>query len=435
MEEMIMDKIEYKKIKETLFHEVLWNGLTVYLVPKNDYHKTYGLFSINYGSIDNEFVPYGQKEKIKVPDGIAHFLEHKLFDKEDRDIFQLFGQQGASANAFTSFTKTSYLFSTTDQVEKNLVTLLDFVQSPYFTEETVNKEKKIIRQEIQMYEDDPNWRLSFGILNNLYPNHPLHLDIAGTVDSIEQITSEDLYTCYHTFYQPSNMTLIVVGKLDPENIMELIRKNQTEKVFSPDQKIERFFPKDEHTIISKSTLETAITRDKFVLGIKGSDSLSKEGKELLRYKTALNLLFQLLLGNITSNYLDLYSEKLIDDSFDFELNLDREFHFIYFSGDSDTPEEAAAQVKKLILGFEKDSGINKTELSLLKKKMLGQYFQSLNSIEYIANQITQSFYDDQTLFDFPEIISSIDLEDILQVGKHFIQEELMSECYMKFQNI
>ncbi|WP_316496698.1 EF-P 5-aminopentanol modification-associated protein YfmH, partial [Enterococcus faecium] len=124
--------------------------------------KTYGLFSTNYGSIDNEFIPYGEKEKVKVPDGIAHFLEHKLFEKEDGDVFQLFGQQGASANAFTSFTKTSYLFSTTDQVEKNLTTLIDFVQAPYFTEETVNKEKGIIGQEIQMYEDDPNWRMFFG---------------------------------------------------------------------------------------------------------------------------------------------------------------------------------------------------------------------------------------------------------------------------------
>ncbi len=136
-----MNKTEYPQINETLYHEVLPNGLTVYLLPKKEYHKTYGLFSTNYGSIDNEFIPYGKSEKVKVPDGIAHFLEHKLFEKEDGDVFQLFGQQGASANAFTSFTKTSYLFSTTDQVEKNLTTLLDFVQAPYFTEETVKKKK------------------------------------------------------------------------------------------------------------------------------------------------------------------------------------------------------------------------------------------------------------------------------------------------------
>ena len=426
-----MNKTEYDQINETLDHEVLPNGLTVYLLPKNDYHKTYGLFSTNYGSIDNEFIPYGSDKKIKVPDGIAHFLEHKLFEKEDGDVFQLFGQQGASANAFTSFTKTSYLFSTTDQVEKNLTTLLDFVQAPYFTEETVNKEKGIIGQEIQMYEDDPNWRMFFGILNNLYPEHPLHIDIAGTVESIEAITADDLYTCYRTFYQPSNMVLFVVGKLEPEKLMELIRTNQNAKDFPPAQKIERYFPDNNGDIIAKSSMRSAITRDKFVLGIKGLDVLPAEGKELLRYKTALNLLFQLLLGNTSQNYLKMYNDGLIDDSFGFEFSLDREFHFADFSGDTDQPEKAAEKVKEILLHFEEDQELSEENLTLLKKKMLGQYFQTLNSLEYIANQFTQSLFGDQTLFDLPEIIESIQLADVLKVGRSFIKEEAFSEFYMQ----
>ena len=426
-----MNKTEYDQINETLYHEVLPNGLTVYLLPKNDYHKTYGLFSTNYGSIDNEFIPYGSDKKIKVPDGIAHFLEHKLFEKEDGDVFQLFGQQGASANAFTSFTKTSYLFSTTDQVEKNLTTLLDFVQAPYFTEETVNKEKGIIGQEIQMYEDDPNWRMFFGILNNLYPEHPLHIDIAGTVESIEAITADDLYTCYRTFYQPSNMVLFVVGKLEPEKLMELIRTNQNAEDFPPAQKIERYFPDNNGDIIAKSSMRSAITRDKFVLGIKGLDVLPAEGKELLRYKTALNLLFQLLLGNTSQNYLKMYNDGLIDDSFGFEFSLDREFHFADFSGDTDQPEKAAEKVKEILLHFEEDQELSEENLTLLKKKMLGQYFQTLNSLEYIANQFTQSLFGDQTLFDLPEIIESIQLADVLKVGRSFIKEEAFSEFYMQ----
>ncbi|HAR0324211.1 TPA: insulinase family protein, partial [Enterococcus faecium] len=374
-----MNKTEYEQINETLYHEVLPNGLTVYLLPKNDYHKTYGLFSTNYGSIDNEFIPYGEKEKVKVPDGIAHFLEHKLFEKEDGDVFQLFGKQGASANAFTSFTKTSYLFSTTDQVEKNLTTLIDFVQAPYFTEETVNKEKGIIGQEIQMYEDDPNWRMFFGILNNLYPTHPLHIDIAGTVESIDKITAQDLYTCYRTFYQPSNMVLFVVGKMEPEKLMKLIRENQEAKNFPPKQEIVRYFPENTKEIIKQSALEAAITRDKFVLGIKGLDTLPQEGTELLRYKTAINLLFQMILGNTSRNYLAMYNQGIIDDSFGFEFSLDREFHFADFSGDTDEPEKAAEKVKEIILGFADDPEVSETNLDLLKKKMLGQYFQSLNS--------------------------------------------------------
>ncbi|HAQ9462591.1 TPA: insulinase family protein, partial [Enterococcus faecium] len=425
-----MNKTEYEQINETLYHEVLPNGLTVYLLPKNDYHKTYGLFSTNYGSIDNEFIPYGEKEKVKVPDGIAHFLEHKLFEKEDGDVFQLFGKQGASANAFTSFTKTSYLFSTTDQVEKNLTTLIDFVQAPYFTEETVNKEKGIIGQEIQMYEDDPNWRMFFGILNNLYPTHPLHIDIAGTVESIDKITAQDLYTCYRTFYQPSNMVLFVVGKMEPEKLMKLIRENQEAKNFPPKQEIVRYFPENTKEIIKQSALEAAITRDKFVLGIKGLDTLPQEGTELLRYKTAINLLFQMILGNTSRNYLAMYNQGIIDDSFGFEFSLDREFHFADFSGDTDEPEKAAEKVKEIILGFADDPEVSETNLDLLKKKMLGQYFQSLNSIEYIANQFTQSLFGDRTLFDLPEIIDSIQMKDVLAAGEAFISEEAFSEFYM-----
>ena len=426
-----MNKTEYEQINETLYHEVLPNGLTVYLLPKNDYHKTYGLFSTNYGSIDNEFIPYGEKEKVKVPDGIAHFLEHKLFEKEDGDVFQLFGQQGASANAFTSFTKTSYLFSTTDQVEKNLTTLIDFVQAPYFTEETVNKEKGIIGQEIQMYEDDPNWRMFFGILNNLYPTHPLHIDIAGTVESIDKITAQDLYTCYRTFYQPSNMVLFVVGKMEPEKLMKLIRENQEEKNFPPKQEIVRYFPENTKEIIKQSALEAAITRNKFVLGIKGLDTLPQEGTELLRYKTAINLLFQMILGNTSRNYLAMYNQGIIDDSFGFEFSLDREFHFADFSGDTDEPEKAAEKIKEIILGFADDPEVSETNLDLLKKKMLGQYFQSLNSIEYIANQFTQSLFGDRTLFDLPEIIDSIQMKDVLAAGEAFISEEAFSEFYMR----
>lgn len=426
-----MNKTEYEQINEALYHEVLPNGLTVYLLPKNDYHKTYGLFSTNYGSIDNEFIPYGEKEKVKVPDGIAHFLEHKLFEKEDGDVFQLFGQQGASANAFTSFTKTSYLFSTTDQVEKNLTTLIDFVQAPYFTEETVNKEKGIIGQEIQMYEDDPNWRMFFGILNNLYPTHPLHIDIAGTVESIDKITAQDLYTCYRTFYQPSNMVLFVVGKMEPEKLMKLIRENQEEKNFPPKQEIVRYFPENTKEIIKQSALEAAITRNKFVLGIKGLDTLPQEGTELLRYKTAINLLFQMILGNTSRNYLAMYNQGIIDDSFGFEFSLDREFHFADFSGDTDEPEKAAEKIKEIILGFADDPEVSEMNLDLLKKKMLGQYFQSLNSIEYIANQFTQSLFGDRTLFDLPEIIDSIQMKDVLAAGEAFISEEAFSEFYMR----
>lgn len=426
-----MNKKEYPQINEVLYTEVLENGLTVYLLPKEDYNKTYGLFTTNYGSIDNEFVPIGEKEFVKVPDGIAHFLEHKMFEKEDGDVFQQFGRQGASANAFTSFTKTSYLFSTTDQVEQNLETLLDFVQEPYFTKETVEKEKGIIGQEIQMYLDDSNWRLFFGTLGNLYPKHPLHIDIAGTVESIGEITAEDLYTCYNTFYHPSNMTLFVVGKMEPEEMMTFIRNNQSAKTFTKAAPIQRHFPKETASdIIKESSIEMAISRSKVIVGLKGLDEVPTDGKELLKYKTTANLLLQLLFGNTSQNYLNLYNEGLLDDSFGYEFNLDRSFHFADFGGDSDQPELLAQRIEEILLTVDENPELTEANLSLLKKKMIGKYFQSLNSLEYIANQFSQSLFGETTLFDTPEVIESVQLVDVKNLAKVFINPEGLSRFYM-----
>lgn len=422
-----MEKRVYQQMNESIYQEILPNGLTVYLLPKKEYNKTYGLFSTNYGSIDNQF-GFSKSDIRKVPDGIAHFLEHKLFEKEDGDVFQKFGQQGASANAFTSFTKTSYLFSATDQVRENLITLLDFVQEPYFTKETVEKEKGIIAQEIQMYEDDPNWRQFFGIIKNLFPKHPVHIDIAGTVESISEISAEDLYLCYQTFYHPSNMTLFVVGNIDPEETMAWIKNNQAGKTFTKPQEIIRVFPAEDYSDIIKESQESlAVARGKSVLGIKGLErNLPATGRELLSFKTSLNLLFQLLLGNTSANYLRLYNAGVIDDTFGFEVNLDRGFHFADFSSDAEDAALFADEIEKILLEFESDPEINDKNLELLKRKMLGKYFQSLNSLEYIANQFAQSLYGETTLFDWPKIISEIELADVLQAGRKFIDPAAFS---------
>ena len=389
------------------------------------------MFTTDYGSIDNTFVPIGQEEMIEVPDGIAHFLEHKMFEKEDGDVFQKFGQQGASANAFTSFTKTSYLFSTTDQVTQNLETLLDFVQSPYFTKETVEKEKGIIGQEIQMYLDDPNWRLFFGILGNLYPKHPLHIDIAGTVASIAEITAEDLYTCYNTFYHPSNMTLFVVGKMDPEALMAFIRENQAAKEFPAAQPIRRHFPEETAAdIVKESAIEMAVTRAKVLVGLKGLDEVPTTGRDLMKYQVTVNLLLQLLFGNTSQNYLALYDEGLLDDSFSYDFNLDRSFHFADIGGDSEQPEVLAERIEAILLSATTSPELTEENLSLLKKKMIGKYFQSLNSLEYIANQFSQSLFGETTLFDKIEVIESIQLADVRQVAETFIREEGLSRFYM-----
>src|SRR3954454_10802446 len=234
-----MEKITFDQLQEELFHEKLSNGLNDYILPKKGFNKTFATFTTKYGSIDNTFVPLGKEEYAKVPDGIAHFLEHKLFEKEDGDVFQQFSKQGALANAFTSFTRTAYLFSSTSNVEQNLETLMNFVQEPYFSEKTVEKEKGIIGQEITMYDDNPDWRLYFGLIQNMYQNHPVSIDIAGTVESISHITKELLYECYGTFYHPSNMLLFIVGPVDAGEVTKQIKENQSKKNFNRISAIKR----------------------------------------------------------------------------------------------------------------------------------------------------------------------------------------------------
>lgn len=425
-----MDKKIYEQLQETIYTETLENGLRVTLLPKNDFHKTYGLFSTNFGSIDNQFVPRGKTEMITVPDGIAHFLEHKLFEKEDGDVFNTFGRLGASANAFTSFTKTAYLFSSTNHVSESLNTLLDFVQEPYFTDATVNKEKGIIAQEIQMYEDEPDWRLYFGVLGNMYPKHPLHIDIAGTVDSIMDITSELLYENHATFYHPSNMSLFVVGKLDPEETMQLIRENQSKKEFLPVEPIERIFPEETiQDIKPYDFIQMSVNRPKSIVGVKGVTEIPI-GIKALAYKTTMDLLLTLLFGPTSANYLKLYDKGIIDDSFSYEFNLDRTFHFIDIGGDTKDSVVFSDEIKKILLDVKNSLELTEENLATVKKRMIGQELQSLNSLEYIANQFSQPSYGEATLFDVVPIIESVTLTEIKKAADEFMVEDHMTTFHI-----
>lgn len=264
-----MKQLKYDSLKETMYHEQLPNGLDVYILPKEGFQKTYATFATKYGSIDNHFKIEGNGEPIKVPDGIAHFLEHKMFEEPTGDIFATFASQGASANAFTSFERTAYLFSATQNIKENLTTLINFVQSPYFTDENVEKEKGIIGQEIKMYQDNPDWRSYFGLIEALYSLHPIHIDIAGTIDSIAQISKETLYECYNTFYHPSNMLLFVVGGVEPQEIMQLVKDNQASKTFAKQGEILRYFPEEPYKVAEqRKEIRLPVSLPKCLFGFK-----------------------------------------------------------------------------------------------------------------------------------------------------------------------
>lgn len=423
-----MEKIEYQQFGETLYRVTLQNGLQVNLLPKNDFHKTYGVMTANYGSLDNTFVPANGTEFVKVPDGIAHFLEHKLFEKEDYDAFELFGKYGAEANAFTSFTKTSYLFSATNNVKKCVEILLDFVQQPYFSEQTVAKEKGIIAEEIKMYDDDPSWRLYFGMIGNLYPNTALSIDIAGSVESIDQITTEDLYTCYQTFYQPQNMSLFLVGNFDIYEILATIEANQAQKQFPAPQKIKR--PKLEvdssgSDIIPYRMLELNVNRPKTMVGIKGLDEISTT-KAGLKYKLAVELLLYLLYSESAPEYLKLYQEGILDDSFGYEFTFERDFHFAVISGDSDQPQALSNAIIEIAENAVSSLSNRQAEFELAQREFIGRYIQAMNSLEAIANRYSADLFGGATVFELVPVIEELTLEDIIAAAKSFIKPEAIS---------
>ena len=409
-----MEELYFEQLEERLYYEKMANGLDVYILPKKGFSKTYATFTTKYGSVDRTFTPLGQTAPITVPDGIAHFLEHKMFEKEDEDVFQKFSEQGASANAFTSFTRTSYLFSATDKLYKNTETLLDFVQSPYFTEETVNKEKGIIGQEITMYDDQPGWRLYFGAIENMYHTYPVKIDIAGTVESIDDITAEHLYTCYKTFYHPSNMLLFIIGAVNPVEMMDFVRNNQASKTFAAPQKIERFFEQEPTDVaIKHRTLKMDVQKPKVYVGLKARE-VSLQGKAMLKHELAMDIAMELLFGRTSAFYERLYDEGLVDETYDAGFMLEQGYGFALIGTDTHEPQRFIDEVKAELARLEQQLVVNANDVAREKRKNIGSMLRQFNYIEFIANQFTRYAFNDMNLFDIVPMLEEITIDDITQ---------------------
>ncbi len=407
-----MKTIEFKQLDETLYYEKLENGLDVYILPKKGFSKTFVTFTTKYGSIDRTFVPIGQTDSITVPDGIAHFLEHKMFEKEDGDVFQKFSEYGSSANAFTSFTRTAYLFSSTDNIYKSTETLLNFVQEPYFTEATVNKEKGIIGQEITMYDDQPDWRLYFGTIENMYHHHPVKIDIAGTIESIDGITADHLYTCYNTFYHPSNMLLFVIGAVDPEEMMTFIRDNQGKKEFSEPVSIQRFFDEEPTEVaINERTLNMDVQKPKVYVGLKAKET-NLSGREMLKHELSVQIALELIFGRTSNFYERVYEEGLIDETYAFDFTLENGFGFAMIGSDSSEPDKLTSAIKEELAKFEGNSHFENADLERIKRKKIGFFLRALNSIEFIANQFTRYSFNDMNLFDVVPVLEELTIDDL-----------------------
>ncbi|WP_163103304.1 EF-P 5-aminopentanol modification-associated protein YfmH [Peribacillus alkalitolerans] len=423
-----MEKILFEQLQEELYYEKLSNGLNVYILPKAGFNKSFATFTTKYGSIDNHFKPLDKEDFVLVPDGIAHFLEHKLFEKEDGDVFQQFSKQGASANAFTSFTRTAYLFSSTSDFERNLETLIDFVQDPYFSDKTVEKEKGIIGQEITMYDDNPDWRLYFGLIEGMYHNHPVKLDIAGTKDSIAKITKEMLYECYETFYHPSNMLLFVVGPIDPEATMKFIKDNQNKKQYKDQPEIQRRFAEEPQGVAkNKQVLKMNVQSSKCLVGIKAPYA-TIQGEEMLKYELTVNILLDILFGKSSTKYDELYSNGLIDQTFSFDYTQEAGFGFAMIGGDTDRPDELAESISTYLLEQKTGVTIEQDVLERTKKKKIGSFLRALNSPEYIANQFTRYAFNDMRMFEVVPTLEKITIDDVKRVASELIDENRFSVC-------
>jgi len=394
----------YEKVGETLYEYRHESGLKVFFVKKAGYNKKTAMFGTNYGSIDNVFKVQGSDREIEVPDGIAHFLEHKLFEQKDGNMLDKFSRLGASPNAFTSFTQTVYYFSCTDLFEDNFRMLLDYVQNPWLTDENVEKEKGIIGQEIRMYEDNAEWRVFFNLLECLYVKHPAKLEIAGSIESISKITKELLYDCYHTFYTPSNMIVVVVGDLEPEGVFSIVDDMIK---FKDRGKVEKRYPDEPEELNSEyREQKLSVSMPLFYMGIKDNKRVS--GAELLKRRIALSIALNDTMGRSSTLYNRLYEEGLINDSFRFEASLDQAFGFVAWGGQSVDPKKTA----EIISGVLKElveKGIDEKSFTRIKKSYQGMYIRSFNSVDTIAREVMDTCFNGTSYFDVGKIYEELDV--------------------------
>lgn len=425
-----MDKIYYKTLQETLYHEKLVNGLNVYLLPKIGFSKTFGLCTTKYGSIDVSFFNR-QGEEVNTVDGIAHFLEHKMFDYQDTDVSDLFARLGATTNAYTSSTRTAYLFSTTENEADCVELLLDFVQEFSISDQSVEKEKGIINQEIKMYDDDPDWQVYFGSIANLYHNHPVARDIAGTCDDVNSITRKQLEACYNVFYHPGNMMLFVVGNINPEALMERIRDNQKQKSFIEEPVIKRIAVKEPLSVkyqYREKIMDVAL--NKTIVSFKVNE-ISTDCDFNLKRSLSFNLLFDLLFSKSSSLYNDWLEKGLINDSFSYNYTQERDYAFLQIGCDIEDYQKFIDNLTGFVDNIS-DLKIKDEDFERIKKKNIGNLINMYNSPEAIANMFSSYYFEGVISLDIIDVINQLTIVDLQNILKYF-NKDLMTAYVVRHE--
>ncbi|HEU3466893.1 TPA: insulinase family protein [Streptococcus pneumoniae] len=416
MTKVVFEKKYYPAVKEMIYRTRLSNGLTVALLPKKEFKEVYGSVTVQFGSIDTLVTEIDGDVK-KYPAGIAHFLEHKLFEREDSsDLMSAFTSLGADSNAFTSFTKTSYLFSATDHFLENLDLLDELVTSAHFIEASILTEQDIIQQEREMYQDDPDSCLFFSTLANLYPGTPLATDIVGSEESISQINLTNLQENFTKFYKPVNMSLFLVGNFDVERVQDYFESKELKDSDFQEVAREKLFLQP---VKPTDSMRMEVSSPKLAIGVRGKREVSEA--DCYRHHILLKLLFAMMFGWTSDRFQKCYESGKIDASLSLEVEITSRFHFVMLTMDTKEPVALSHQFRKAIRNFTKDLDITEEHLDIIKREMFGEFFSSMNSLEFIATQY-DAFENGETIFDLPKILQEITLEDVLDAGHHLIDD-------------
>lgn len=416
-----LEKIDYPFLNQEIYFRDMNNGMKVYYLPKKGFQERSAILTVDLGSIDTKFTKNGSYKEYSP--GVAHFLEHQLFrNKEGEDVGNQFTSLGSDSNAYTTFDKTAYFFSTVESFEKSLELLLDFTGDLQINEESVEKEKGIIEQEIAMYQDDPDYRLYSGVLANLYPNTPLANDVAGTKESVDTLSLTDLKENFDTFYRPDFKTLVLVGDFDVKLIDRIVRKRET----SRRKTLPKIMRSNIETVkpIAKSSIQMDVSTSKLALGFRG-DLVSE--MSVVEQKLALRLFLAMIFGWTSHRYQEWYDKGKIDDSFDIEIEVSDRFGFVILMLDTDQPIAMGTQLRKSLTNISRNQDINEEHLITIKNEIYGEFIRSLDSIEELGHQFLQYQDEKYSYFDFPNLLTQLDLDTIITVGKYFFNQAEKTE--------
>lgn len=413
-----MQIVESSKVKEKVYVEKLENGLTVAIIPKKDILKKYAIWGTEYGSIDNNFKIDKTGEVIRVPDGIAHYLEHKLFEQENgKNSLDVLSSLGVDANAYTTNNHTAYLFESTDNFYEALDEFMDYVQSPYFTDENVEKERGIIGQEIMMYDDYPDWKLYMNGVKCMYHNNPINIDVAGTKETIAEIDKEKLYTIYNSFYKPDNQLLVLCGDFEVDSLLTEIKKRL--KTNPDKQEVQRIYPDEPEKIVKKyEEAKMDISKPIFLIGYK--DKL--EPGEMVKKDLAIECICNIIMGKSSDFYQRLYKEGLISTEFSYNYEFAKTYAHILIQNTSSDPKKVADELSKEIEKY-KQTGFDEKEFNRIKKKMYGEYVKSYNDVSSIANNYLTDYLREINTFDFLEEVLVLDKDYTEKVLREVFNEE------------